>query len=226
MVLGLTIDMLYDGYPLDGSPVHYRWGSNILETTNILAQTFKIDASDTDELVTLLQVDENTTKFVVIEDLSGGDTLTFKLNGGSTALSAKPHCILTQDITSISFSNSDADNPVYVRVIRGVIGSGTEAFSVPGEGTTAITSIVTITTDTVLTTSNRTVLIDATLANVTATLPSAASMTGRTLTIIRIDSSSFAALIAGGTINGVSGYELSAQEAIEITSDGTGWYIS
>lgn len=226
MTVDIKIQQLVDQKVPYAAFPFFRFGSDTLPNTETISQSFKIAASASNTAVTLQEVETDMTRFVIVEDLSGGDTITCKINGGATALGVKPHLILSQDLTAISFSNSDTVNPIYVRVIRGVAGAATG--SVINTGSIAPVLSVTITTDTTLTTNNRTVFINAASNDIDVTLPTAASMTDRYLDLIRIDVGSYVVTIdANGAelINQGSTYILSNEQAIRLYSNGTQWYI-
>lgn len=226
MTVDLKIEQLldqasnYQGYPF------FRFGSFHLPNTEVVSQTFKIAASASNTAVTLQEIQADMTRFVIVEDLSGGDTITCKINGGATALGVKPHLIISQDLTAISFSNSDATNPVYVRVVRGAAGAATGA--ILDTGSIAPILSVTITADTTLTINHRTVLINAASNDIDVTLPPASSMRDRSITLTRIDSSDYivTAIGAGGDlINFNNTYTLSNSQSIDVYSNGNQWYI-
>lgn len=75
---------------------------------------------------------------------------------------------------------------------------------------------------TVLDKAYRNIVFDATSNNVAATLPSAASHTGRRYTFVRRDSSANTATITG-TVSGVANPTLAQYEAVTVISDGTNW---
>lgn len=117
MSLSLSIRILYENILLQYLPIFFRFGSDYLSTTEYVNQTFKIGASASNEAVSLIAIEADKTKFVIIEDLSGGTTLTCRINGGSVALGARL-LVLTEDLTTIDFSNSDTLAAKYVRIIR------------------------------------------------------------------------------------------------------------
>ena len=81
----------------------------------------------------------------------------------------------------------------------------------------------TIKEDTTLSTTDYTVLVDATTAAVTVTLPS--SVDGEKFNIKKIDSTANAVTVSG-TIDGSSSKVLASQyDAIQIVSFGTNWFI-
>ena len=197
MTLDLKIQNLQDQANVANSGVFYKFGSDILPNTEVVSQTFKIAASASNTAVTLQTIDEDMTRFALVEDLSGGDTITCKINGGATAMGVTPHFLISQDLNTISFSNSDTTNPIYVRVVRGTAGAATGAILDTGSIAPILT--VTITEDTILTINNRTVLIDATDNDIDVTLPPASSMSGRTITLTRIDVSGYIVTAIGAS---------------------------
>lgn len=226
MTVDLKIQKLQDGSNVVNSGVFYKFGSNILPNTEVVSQTFKIAASASNTAVTLQTVEEDMTRFVIIEDLSGGATITCKINGGATALGVKPQLVLSEDLNTISFSNSDTTNPIYVRVVRATAGAATGAILDTGSIAPILT--VTITEDTELTINNRTVLIDATDNDIDVTLPPASSMSGRTITLTRIDVAGHVVTIIGANgedINLSNTYDLVNQQSIDVFSNGAQWYI-
>jgi hypothetical protein len=90
------------------------------------------------------------------------------------------------------------------------------------------TSTVTVTTNTTLG-DYTTVLADATSGNITLTLPAAASNVNKFFRIKKIDSSANTITVDGNaseTIDGDTTMIISFQwSAMDIVSNGTGWYI-
>jgi hypothetical protein len=226
MTIDLKIQNLQDQANVANSGAFYKFGSDMLPNTEAISQTFKIAASATNTAVTLQTIDAGMTRFAFIEDLSGGNTITCKVNGGATSLGVTPHLLISQDLDTISFSNSDTENPIYVRVVRGSAGAATGA--ILNTGSIAPILTVTITDDIILTINNRTVLIDATDNDVDVTLPPASSMSGRTITLTRIDVSDYIVTAIGASgedINLDNTYDLSNQQSIDLFSNGVQWYI-
>lgn len=80
--------------------------------------------------------------------------------------------------------------------------------------------------DTALTTNNDIVLVDATAALRTITLPSASSNNGKTFSVKKIDSSVNPVKLTGDTIDGESSFFLLIKnQSVEIASNGTEWKI-
>lgn len=80
----------------------------------------------------------------------------------------------------------------------------------------------------VVTTDDRTLLVDVTTADVELTLPAAASASGHTLTVKIIAGVNNVILATNDTetIDGVDNYSFStAYSAVTLQSDGTGWHI-
>jgi hypothetical protein len=80
-----------------------------------------------------------------------------------------------------------------------------------------------------LTTTDETVIVDATSASVNITLPSASANPGQLYTIVKKDATTNSVnLVASGgaLVNGTASYALTTQYAqISVQSDGTNWYI-
>jgi hypothetical protein len=88
---------------------------------------------------------------------------------------------------------------------------------------------ITKTTAYTLTTTDETVIVDATSASVNITLPSASANPGQLYTIVKKDATTNSVnLVASGgaLVNGTASYALTTQYAqISVQSDGTNWYI-
>lgn len=112
----------------------------------------------------------------------------------------------------------------------GNVGVGTDAptstFDVDGSMSVAVT---TITTSTSIAASHHVVLVDASSAEVTVTLPAVATTTGRKYYIKKIDSSSNNVVVDGQsseTIDGETTQTISLQyESLTIVNDGSEWFI-
>lgn len=90
--------------------------------------------------------------------------------------------------------------------------------------------ITTITKSTIITTSYRTVLCDATLGNVTITLPTASSsISGNEFFVKKIDSSVNTCTLAvtgGGNIDGSATYEISVPyDSVHVQTNATQWWV-
>ena len=119
------------------------------------------------------------------------------------------------------------------------LGIGTNGYVLTSNGTTATwaassggggsPSVVSKTTTYTITTSDSTVLCDATSAAFTVTLPTAVSATGKTYVVKKIDSSANAITIAttsSQTIDTISTQTLGIQNAwLVMQSDGSNWQI-
>jgi hypothetical protein len=101
-------------------------------------------------------------------------------------------------------------------VITRTSGTGSGSFDRP---------IATVATNTTLTVSHYTVLVDASAGDVTITLPSAASAANRIYNVKRV-SAGVNDVIVSGTIDGESSVTLTKQyTTLTIQSDGTSWWI-
>lgn len=91
------------------------------------------------------------------------------------------------------------------------------------------TAVATISSNTSLNTSHHVVLVDASSAQVTLTLPSAATTSARQYMIKKKDSSSNAVVVSASnsqTIDGQASLSFNTQyEAIMVVSDGSNWFI-
>jgi hypothetical protein len=120
-----------------------------------------------------------------------------------------------------------------------ILGIGTNGYVLTSNGTTATwaassgggsnPSVVSKTTTYTITTSDSTVLCDATSAAFTVTLPTAVSVSGKTYVVKKIDSSANAITIAttsSQTIDTISTQTLGIQNAwLVMQSDGSNWQI-
>jgi hypothetical protein len=85
-----------------------------------------------------------------------------------------------------------------------------------------------VSVDTILTTEYGTVLVDATSAPVTVTLPDGEEFRNWTYTVKKIDASANNVIVDGGssTIDGIGSYTISIQnQSITVRKHSTGWYI-
>ena len=87
-------------------------------------------------------------------------------------------------------------------------------------------AVTTVTADTAISASDYTVLLDAT--GLTATLPTAAGISGRSYTVKQVASGSGTVAASGTqTIDGAGTYALTAQyKAVTVQSDGTAWQVT
>jgi hypothetical protein len=92
-------------------------------------------------------------------------------------------------------------------------------------GTEYERAIHTITTDTTLTVSNYTVLVDSTSAPVTVTLPDATTCPGRVYNVKRINAG-INDVIVSGSIDGGSSVVIEVQyTSVSVQSNGTSWWV-
>ncbi len=127
--------------------------------------------------------------------------------------------------------------PVTIAQLPSAIGPQTAAGSVsvtPASDAvfTAVVSVLPATMRTAavtgaITTSDGTVLGDATSAPITLTLPTAVGCPGRAYEVKSIGSVANALTLAsaGGTIDGAATYVLAHLEAVTVRSDGTNWWL-
>lgn len=96
-------------------------------------------------------------------------------------------------------------------------------------GTGLATAVATLSSNTTLDTSHHVILVDATSAQVTLTLPSATTTSARQYMIKKKDSSSNAVVVSASnsqTIDGQASTSFNTQyEAIMVVSDGSNWFI-
>ena len=96
-------------------------------------------------------------------------------------------------------------------------------------GTGLATAVATLSSNTTLDTSHHVILVDATSAEVTLTLPNATTTSARQYMIKKKDSSSNAVVVSASnsqTIDGQASTSFNTQyEAIMVVSDGSNWFI-
>lgn len=102
----LEIDIFSNGRELFPLPGKFTFADHFATAGNKLT----VNAGATD--VTVPITGSGTIAAVVLWDDVGvtGNSLTVKVNGSSDELSVKPFLVLSEDITSLTVSNSDADN--------------------------------------------------------------------------------------------------------------------
>lgn len=107
-----------------------------------------------------------------------------------------------------------------IKLLSSAVGTGSNS---------SVVSIATKTSNYSLSTSDMTILADATSGNVTLTLPSASSTSGQVFYIKRIDSSANTVTISrsgSDTIDGMTSFTLDQQYTVSgLVSNGSAWYI-
>lgn len=101
-----------------------------------------------------------------------------------------------------------------------------ESLQIKTEGITA--GIITVTEDYTPSETDHTILVDATTATVTITLPSAVGITGKLYGIKKLDNVNDVTIDGDGSeeIDGAVDQTISTQYGyISVQSDGTGWHI-
>lgn len=91
-----------------------------------------------------------------------------------------------------------------------------------------VSTVVTETAAYAVAATDEIILANASGAAFAVTLPAANAQTGRRVTVKKIDSSANAVTVAsgGGTIDGAASVALGSQnEAVEVISDGTNWWV-
>lgn len=129
---------------------------------------------------------------------------------------------------------ADGTNFSIFDMLNGRLGVGTNAAAVSPTSSLHVAGSITTKTDnlsanTTLTIDHSRVLVDATAANRTITLPTAVGIAGRSYTVLKSDSSSNTVTVAttsSQTINGVTTNVLATQyKYVEVVSNGSNWVI-
>lgn len=104
-------------YP--ASPV-FEWDTGEDDDSDLVAEIFEVPGGASDTPIPLQTV--SNTQFSYIGSLSTGENLSVKINGATGAENnrvLKDDILLSQAITSLTASNSDATNAKKLIIIRG-----------------------------------------------------------------------------------------------------------
>ena len=153
----------------------------------------------------------------------------FPFSSSSVAFSDHLPPLPGTDVTFFVSGTTSGKDVAGVSVFGGdLVCSGT-VLGGSGGNITGKFDIVEISSDTSLGAAQNVVLVDATSAHVTASLPPAAAGSGKVYNVKKIDSSGNSAVIAGfmaETVDGDNQKKISAQyTSITVIGDGTTWHI-
>ena len=156
---------------------------------------------------TQIQVEETADEDKIRFDTAGSERMIIDANG------------------NVGIGNSTPGNELEV---TGVINASSDV-RVNGTSVLTLQNISTKTTDYTATTSDNTILVDASSGNVTITLPAASTTTGRVLVVKRLDSSTNTVVIDANLSETIDGAETRAvinqYDSFTIQSNGTSWFI-
>lgn len=193
-----------------------------------------------------LEIDNTTGSGVLY--MEGSDNTFAYMRAGGVGFAIAYRLQKSTGDTIFEFGTSSSTNLGYVNSVTGAfylasnniealridtsqnIGIGT---STPLSKTDIVGSfganITSVSVNTTLNATHRTLIVNATSANITVTLPAAATCTRREYIILKSDSSANTVTIDGNaseTINGSLTQTISSQyDFIKVQSDGSNWYI-
>lgn len=121
MSIKIRSQILYNGNPVNMAFPHYIWGGDIaLDTHTILYEVFEIAANSSiiisnanNKLITNLN-----SILCIFEDTTGLDSLSVQVNGSADVLSIKPVLVLSENLTTLTLTNSSTTTKARVRLLR------------------------------------------------------------------------------------------------------------
>lgn len=84
-------------------------------TTKKTVELFTVAAAASDEALSIQA--RSSIKYVYIEDFNGSGTLSVKVNSGDVAFGLNNYLLISEDLTSITASNSSATDSEQIRII-------------------------------------------------------------------------------------------------------------